>query len=213
MQLNGSRLRTFTVTMAIATALVGCEGGAYYDANAGRLVNGSAPARSTSSEAPVANDGAPAASRSAGEQPAYGPAQGASSTAQTAAPSPDARPRSYDSSASSFDPSSRTPPAPQLQADGTPMKPSIANVSPSSGAAEGGNEVLITGSGFASVQVMFGGDVARVTSQSSNAITVIAPDGVAGRPVSIVVTNRDGSYTVAGQAYTRTAASSVAANE
>jgi hypothetical protein len=82
------------------------------------------------------------------------------------------------------------------------VRPQIAGVSPSSGPTEGGNEVLITGSGFANVQVMFGGDVARVTSQSSNAVTVIAPEGRAG-PVTVVVTNRDGTYAVVGQAYTR----------
>jgi IPT/TIG domain-containing protein len=201
MQINGSRLRLLTLTIVLGTALVGCEGGVYYDANAGRLVNGAAPIRATETTAP--NDRGQAPSPSDAVQPsspaaqgsaAYGhPAYGAGGSWSPSSPSP-----SYDSSASSFDPTSRTPPAPQLQADGTPMKPQLANVSPPSGHAEGGNEVLITGSGFANAQVMFGTELARVKSQSSNAITVIAPDGIAGRPVTVVVTNRDGTYAVGG---------------
>jgi hypothetical protein len=42
--------------------------------------------------------------------------------------------------------------------------------------------------------------VEEVTSQSSNAITVIAPGGQPG-PLSVVVTNRDGAYAVAGGAH------------
>ena len=96
---------------------------------------------------------------------------------------------------------SRTPPAPTIQADGTPARPAIARVSPESGSVEGGEELLITGSGFGTVQVLVGNTPARVTSQSSNAVTVLVP--AAGRPgaTSVVVTNRDGSYVVAGGAY------------
>jgi hypothetical protein len=43
--------------------------------------------------------------------------------------------------------------------------------------------------------------VARVTSQSSNAVSVVAPQGVAGLPVTVVVTNRDGSYAVSRGGY------------
>jgi len=49
-------------------------------------------------------------------------------------------------------------------------------------------------------QVLFGNVAARVTSQSSNAVTVLVPEGNPG-PVSVVVTNRDGTYAVAGAAY------------
>jgi rubrerythrin len=99
------------------------------------------------------------------------------------------------------DPFSRTPTAPQLQPDGTPARPQLANVSPASGAPAGGGEVLITGSGFSNVQVMFGSTVARVLNQSSNAVTVVAPEGAEG-PCTVVVTNRDGTYAVAASAYT-----------
>jgi hypothetical protein len=81
------------------------------------------------------------------------------------------------------------------------MKPTISGVSPASGPAKGGNEVLITGSDFASAQVLFGGQMAQVTSQSSNAVTVVVPEGESG-PVAVVVTNREGTYSVAGSAYT-----------
>ncbi|HET9595542.1 MAG TPA: IPT/TIG domain-containing protein, partial [Anaeromyxobacteraceae bacterium] len=101
----------------------------------------------------------------------------------------------------SIDPFSRTPTAPELQADGTQARPQLANVSPASGAPTGGGEVLITGSGFSNVQVMFGGAVARVINQSSNAVTVVVPEGSAG-PCTVVVTNRDGAYAVGGSAYT-----------
>jgi IPT/TIG domain len=93
------------------------------------------------------------------------------------------------------DPDARTP------ASGTTMKPAISGVSPASGPAKGGNEVLITGSDFASAQVLFGGQLAQVTSQSSNAVTVVVPEGESG-PVAVVVTNREGTYSVAGSAYT-----------
>jgi hypothetical protein len=86
----------------------------------------------------------------------------------------------------------RTPPA------GSTLRPSIANVSPSRGGA--GTQLTITGSDFRNVQVMIGGSVAQVTSQSSNAVTVIAPEAGPG-PAPIVVTNRDGTYSVAGNAY------------
>jgi hypothetical protein len=202
MQTSGSRLRLFTLIVSFGGALVGCEGGAYYDADTGRIVNGSAPMRA--SAAPPSKDGAQPA---ADAPSAYGVGQGPSAHA---APSYDRGPATSASagswttssgSPSSFDPASRTPPAPQLQSDGTPLKPQLAQVSPPSGPAAGGNEVLITGSGFANAQVMFGHEPAQVTSQSSNAITVIAPEGAAGAPGTIVVTNRDGSYAVAGAAY------------
>jgi hypothetical protein len=63
------------------------------------------------------------------------------------------------------------------------------------------DEVTLTGSGFANVQVMWGSEVVRVTSQSSNAVTVIVPEGAAGRLTTVVVTNRDGSYAIRGAAY------------
>jgi hypothetical protein len=208
MDIGSSRLKIPTLTIALGGALVGCEGGAYYDANTGRIVVGAPPARSTAAAA--SNDRAqPESAQPAPDsaQPSYGSGQSPSSYGQPSydrgsSASSYAGSSSYAASVSSFDPTSRTPPVPQIQADGTPLKPQLAQVSPRSGPAEGGNEVLITGSGFANAQVMFGGHVARVTSQSSNAITVIAPEGLAGAPVTVVVTNRDGSYAVAGAAYT-----------
>ena len=203
MKINGSQLKLFTLTIALGGALVGCDGGAY-DANTGRITNGPISASSSAST----ESSARAQSASDSPQPSNGSGQGSSSYGQPSSYDRGNSPSAYagsqagsGSGAGSFDSFSRTPPAPQLQADGTPMKPQLAQVSPASGAAEGGDEVLITGSGFANVQVMFGSQVARVTSQSSNAVTVIAPEGTSGRPVSVVVTNRDGTYAVAGAAY------------
>jgi IPT/TIG domain-containing protein len=200
-QTNGFRLKLFTLSIALGASLVGCDGGSY-DANTGRITFG------PSTAAASANSGARALTASDSAQPSYGSAQGPSAPAQPSPSYDRPAPASYTGSQSasgsdqgSFDAFSRTPPAPQLQADGTPMKPLLAQVSPPSGEPEGGNEVLITGSGFANAQVMFGGQLARITSQSSNAITVVAPEGASGRPVSVVVTNRDGSYAVAGAAY------------
>jgi hypothetical protein len=202
---TSSRLKLLTLIISFGGALVGCEGGTYYDANTGRIVNGAPPTRASAaaeqSDRAPAQDGTPSAAPTA-----YVPAP-----SYVAAPSYEKRwtpPSSggstwtsSDGSASSFDPMSRTPPAPQIQADGTPMKPQLANVSPSSGPATGGNEVVITGSGFAGAQVMFGHQVAQVTSQSSNAISVVVPEGTPNVPATVVITNRDGTYAVAGAVY------------
>jgi IPT/TIG domain-containing protein len=197
---NGSKLKILTISLALAGALVGCDGGSY-DPTTGRYTPASAPtntaaAAQASASAPSYDSASAAYAPSApSAAPSYTAPQGysAGSGSTYAAPS--------GSAGASFDTFSRTPPPVVLQADGTPMKPAIARVSPESGAPEGGQEILITGSGFANVQVLFGSEPARITSQSSNAVTVIAPEGAAGRPVSIVVTNRDGSYAVAGHAF------------
>src|SRR6266516_1337760 len=140
MGINGSRLKLLTLAIALGGALVGCDGGAY-DASTGRPTNGPISAASSSS----AESSAGAASPSDSAQPSYSAPQGSSY----------GQPSQYDRGASasayagsqagtssgSFDTFSRTPPAPQLQADGTPMKPQLAQVSPSSGAAEGGDDV------------------------------------------------------------------------
>jgi hypothetical protein len=197
--MNGSKFKILSISLALAGALVGCDGGSY-DPTTGRFTPAPAPAQTASAAAAAqtsgnapSHDGATAA-YAASAAPSYAVPQGyAGGSGSTYAGS------SGSAGASSFDTFSRTPPSPVLQADGTPMKPSIARVSPE--AAEGGQEILITGSGFANVQVLFGSEPARITSQSSNAVTVIAPEGVAGRPVSVVVTNRDGTYAVAGHAF------------
>ena len=56
--------------------------------------------------------------------------------------------------------------------------PVITSLSPPSGPLQGGNDVVITGTGLSSVtSVYFGGNYAFVTSQSDTSITVTAPAG------------------------------------
>jgi hypothetical protein len=201
MQNNTNRKMLFTLAVAIA-ALSGCDGGSY-DATTGRLsATEQRDARSAANAQRSSDDGLlAAAGRQAQPSPAYGqqaPAQRAPEAREFA----EARRAAVESG--SFDPFSRTPPTPAVQPGAQPgaepTRPQIAAVSPSSGPVDGENEVLITGSGFAGVQVMWGSQIARVTSQSSNAVTVVVPAGRAG-PVPVVVTNRHGTYAVAGSGY------------
>jgi rubrerythrin len=188
-----------------AAALAGCEGGSY-DA-AGRFVpspaEGGGQAQSSSPQVQAAY--ADPQARAPAWQPSSGhgqPAPDAPAQSSFAAPASGyAAGGDGSGSQQPADPFSRTPPTAAAQPGSAAAAPAIAGVSPSSGGAAGGEEVLITGSGFANVQVLFGDEVARVTSQSSNAITVIAPPGAAGATHTVVVTNRDGSYAVARGGY------------
>ena len=182
--------------VVVCGGLVGCEGGVY-DASTGRVTfpGASASAASTAS----------ASDSSARSATAYAAADAQGAAPLAAAQAPSAAPGSAAAVEPMYpiDPSAdtsafnRTPPAPAVDANGQrAAKPELAAVSPAAGPAEGGTEVTITGSGFANVQVMWGGEPARVTSQSSNAVTVLVPQGSAGAVTTVVVTNRDGSYAV-----------------
>jgi hypothetical protein len=94
-------------------------------------------------------------------------------------------------------------PAPSraLPAARTGARPTIRSLSPLSGDEAGGNEVTIEGANFSRVQVLFNSSVARVVSETSDAVTVVAPKQADAPVVSVVVTNRDGSYAVASGAY------------
>jgi rubrerythrin len=183
-----------------AAAMSGCAGGAY-DSDTGRFIVAGPGQRGASSASPSDEVAAPSVPGAGGSAQGYG--QGQPTAARQGGPStaPSRGTAQADDGSGGFDPSSRTPPAPVLQADGAPMRPALAQVSPSSGSVGGGEEITITGSDFARVQVLFGSAPAQITSQSSNAVTVIAPQGNPG-PATIVVTNRDGTYVVAGGAYT-----------
>jgi IPT/TIG domain-containing protein len=199
MKTVSSQLKVSALVAVMAGALVGCEGGSY-DSATGRITfpNGRAESaeRAPSGAASARSDAAPASRDSAASATQGYAAPGAAAAPSAAASPSDAPPVD----ASAFN---RTPPTPAVNPNGgPPVKPDIANVSPASGPAEGGTEVVITGSGFANVQVMWGGEVARVTSQSSNAITVVVPAGTAGAMTTVVVTNRDGTYGVRPAAYT-----------
>jgi IPT/TIG domain-containing protein len=192
-----SKLKFLATVLVFGGALVGCEGGVY-DASTGRVTfPGNAPAASArapetaarSATAYAANDvQVPAAVAAPGaSQGSVAPQEG---TVYPVDPSADT---------SAFN---RTPPPPAVGANGqAAAKPELAAVSPAAGPAEGGTEVTITGSGFANVQVLWGGEAVRVTSQSSNAVTVVVPQGSAGAATTVVVTNRDGSYAVRPAAY------------
>ena len=178
-----------TIVIGLALALAACDGGGAYDQTA-RELHGAVPAaaqRSDDRQLPAEE-----------ARPSDGYAGARAEPAREAPAVTEARRAVAESG--SFDTFSRTPPTAAAAPGGAPaLKPEIANVSPSSGPSEGGNEVVITGSGFANAQVLWGNTVAAVKSQSSNAISIIVPSGE--RPVTIVVTNRDGTYAVRPGAY------------
>src|SRR5689334_16918171 len=200
MQTISSKLKVLAAVLAFGGGLVGCEGGAY-DATTGRITFPGAGAGAAAASG--GNDASARSTSAYGAPDAQGSsavaAQGPSASAGSAAPAAPLYPIDPSADTSAFN---RTPPAPAVGPNGEPApKPQLAAVSPAAGPAEGGTEVTITGSGFANVQVMWGGEVARVTSQSSNAVTVVVPQGSAGAVTTVVVTNRDGSYAVRPSAY------------
>jgi uncharacterized protein YlxW (UPF0749 family) len=78
----------------------------------------------------------------------------------------------------------------QLQAATSP--PTLAAITPNTGAAAGGTSVNITGTNFDSVMsVMFGGAAATITNHTNTALEVTTPAGQAGA-VDVVITTRDG---------------------
>ncbi len=78
------------------------------------------------------------------------------------------------------------------------VRPEVARLSPSSGGS--GTQIVIEGANFARPQVLFGSSPAQVVNATGSAVTVVVPDGKG--TVSVVVTNPDGTYAVAGNAYT-----------
>ncbi|MFL5261722.1 MAG: IPT/TIG domain-containing protein [Anaeromyxobacteraceae bacterium] len=204
MQTISSKLKVLAAVLVFGGGLVGCEGGVY-DANTGRVTFPGSGAASASASAASGSD----SSASARSASAYGApdsqgstalaAQAPAGAAGSATPAEPIYPIDPSADTSAFN---RTPPAPAVGPNGErAAKPELAAVSPAAGPAEGGTEVTITGSGFANVQVMWGGEAARVTSQSSNAVTVLVPQGSAGTITTVVVTNRDGTYAVRPAAF------------
>lgn len=86
---------------------------------------------------------------------------------------------------------------------GTAEVPTVSGVSPSTGAAAGGDLVTISGSGFTGATgVTFDGDPAADFNVVSDAsIAAVTPAGVAGA-VDVVVTNTNGPSTTGTDAYT-----------
>lgn len=95
------------------------------------------------------------------------------------------------------------PPAPwrpDPAAEGRPP-PVIEDVDPRVGPASGGTAVTIRGRNLRASQVMFGLAPAPIVIASPEAVTVLAPEAGAG-PVTIAVTNDDGSYALAAVPFT-----------
>jgi len=84
--------------------------------------------------------------------------------------------------------------------DGGGLPPVIERVIPPSAPQRGG-PVVIRGRNFRVSGVMFGAQLARVTSATGEAVVVEAPPGPAG-PVTIALTNDDGSFALAPDPFT-----------
>ena len=90
-----------------------------------------------------------------------------------------------------------TPPADA----GAHPPPDIAEVSPGSAPAAGGVLVTIRGRNLRAPRVVFGSRPARVFGGGADFVTVEVPPARAG-PVTIAVTNDDGSWALSGQPFT-----------
>ncbi len=95
------------------------------------------------------------------------------------------------------------------QGGGGNPAPTVASINPTSGSANGGTPVTITGTGFvAGATVKLGGTAATgVTVQSSTSIAAVTPAHAAGA-VSVVVTNPDAQTGTLPNGYTYTASTS-----
>jgi IPT/TIG domain len=88
---------------------------------------------------------------------------------------------------------------PSEDAEANP-KPVIDDVWPNKAPSSGGEQVMIRGKNLRTLQVVFGTVPAQIVSESQEAVTVAVPAGGAGE-VAIVLTNRDGGYSVAAGAF------------
>lgn len=79
--------------------------------------------------------------------------------------------------------------------------PAIEQVTPARGPTRGGTKVTLRGRHLRDPQVMFGASPASVVRSTDREITVITPPSPPG-PVTIAVTNGDGTYALAGTGFT-----------
>jgi hypothetical protein len=79
--------------------------------------------------------------------------------------------------------------------------PVIDGLSPRGAPAAGGAQVIIRGRNLRPAQVMFGGAPARVVRVTGEAVVVVAPRGAPG-PVTVAVTNDDGSFALSREPFT-----------
>jgi hypothetical protein len=89
---------------------------------------------------------------------------------------------------------------PEPSAESASAKPVIEDVWPDKAPASGGEKVVIRGKNLQAAQVVFGLTPAHILGAAEDAVMVAAPPAGAGQ-VAIVVTNRDGSYAIAGGAF------------
>lgn len=75
--------------------------------------------------------------------------------------------------------------------------PAVANVSPSRGYFNQGNQVILTGTNLTAATVQVDGLTVTPISNTDTQITLLIPAGSPGSTASILVTNSQGSYTVA----------------
>jgi hypothetical protein len=99
-------------------------------------------------------------------------------------------------------PAADAPEADAPEADAPPAPPVLASVDPTGGPLAGGTEITITGTGFeepgaGTTTVTVGGEPATgVSVESDTEIKATTPQGAAPGPVSIVVTNDNGTDTL-----------------
>jgi hypothetical protein len=93
------------------------------------------------------------------------------------------------------------PPAwkPAADAEGS-AKPVIDDVWPDKAPSSGGERVVIRGRNLQTAQIVFGLVPARIIEASDDKVTVAAP-AAGAEQVAIVLTNRDGNYAVAANAF------------
>jgi hypothetical protein len=79
--------------------------------------------------------------------------------------------------------------------------PVIDQVTPARASTRGGTKVTLRGKNLRTPEVMFGASPASVVGGSDTEVTVVAPPSPAG-PVTIAVTNADGTYALVGSRFT-----------
>jgi IPT/TIG domain len=94
-----------------------------------------------------------------------------------------------------------TPPAPWAPSPDAEAgaKPVIEDVWPARAPSTGGGRVVLRGKNFQVAQVVFGLAPAQIISQTQDSVTVAVPPATG--QVAIVVTNRDGNYSIAAQPF------------
>ncbi|HEX7488208.1 MAG TPA: IPT/TIG domain-containing protein [Anaeromyxobacteraceae bacterium] len=88
-------------------------------------------------------------------------------------------------------------PSPDAEPNANPV---IEDVWPRGGPSSGGGRVVIRGRNLRASQVLFGTSPAHIITATDGELTVAAPGEDAGE-IAIAVTNDDGNYAIAAEAY------------